>query len=567
MTTSDALLRFLLIFTAACAAPASAAAPEGPDSVRRIVEAGAVELALSRIDALQPRDSAAPQWAEWEGLRCEVLGRLGRGEALLARINVLPAERLAAPLNSCLVEAARSALEQNQPGPARTHAARLMWQTQATGDQVKAARVAVIESYVAERRGEDAFRSMLRFQQDYSPLERAVAERFAEALLELGLDREALNWLSVTGEVSPARLRLQLRGATLAPEAVIVQARAALARSPDPAYWRAIHEAAVRSRNGSVQIEALEHVLQSADPRSGSALSEAAQRLWRTYIATAGEIGNTEQLLVGDDGAWADFAARRLGSDAFASRAISAYLAQRAGDPEIQRNAQLQLTFSLQSAGLDYAALRLMQRIGAAVETLDSQARYLLGAIAAKRNDAALALKLWSGLPTPANANVIEWQLTLARTALQAGDANASVETVKRLIAGRPAVPPELAQRILELAHETLDLRKLDAAQALYTLVVPVANDSGAREALFGLGRAHEFKGEALAAAGAYLRSALLSPATAADARALQARMLAALNLMRAGLKDDARTQFEWLVRNSKDPTLIEAARRGLERL
>ena len=41
----------------------------------------------------------------------------------------------------------------------------------------------------AEKRGEDAYRSMLRFQQDYQPLERTVTRRFAEALLDLGLDR------------------------------------------------------------------------------------------------------------------------------------------------------------------------------------------------------------------------------------------------------------------------------------------------------------------------------------------------------------------------------------------
>jgi hypothetical protein len=112
-----------------------------------------------------------------------------------------------------------------------------------------------------------------------------------------------------------------------------------------------------------------------------------------------------------------------------------------------------------------------------------------------------------------------------------------------------------------------LDLRTLDAAQALYEGVAPLANDAQAREALFGLGRVHELKGESPAAAAAYLRSALLVQANAPDALAFQARLLAALNLMRAGLKDDARAQFEWLAKNSKDPVLIEAARRGLSRL
>ncbi len=79
--------------------------------------------------------------------------------------------------------------------------------------------------------------------------------------------------------------------------------------------------------------------------------------------------------------------------------------------------------------------------------------------------------------------------------------------------------------------------------------------------------RVHELKGDATAAANFFLRSALLVQAAAPDALAFQARLLAALNLMRAGLKNDARAQFEWLLKNSKDAALTEAARRGLARL
>lgn len=53
----------------------------------------------------------------------------------------------------------------------------------------------------------------------------------------------------------------------------------------------------------------------------------------------------------------------------------------------------------------------------------------------------------------------------------------------------------------------------------------------------------------------------------AAMVRGLHYRLLAALNLARAGYKDDARTQFEWLLRNSKDAAQLELARRELEKL
>ena len=543
------------------------AAPlEDPTSVRGMLNSGARELALSQVARLQPRDTAAPRWNEWEGLRCEALARLNRSDALLARAGALTGERFAPPLNPCLTEAARAALAQDDPQSARSYAAKLLWQASASAAEVRAARLTVIESYLAERRAVEAFESMLRFQQDYRPLGREIAERFAEGLIDIGHDAEALNWIA-NDSSSASRLRLQLRSGTLTPDAVIAQARSALGRTPHPTYWRTIHEAAVRSRNGSLQLEALERVLQSVDGGDESGQSAAAQRLWQAYLATAADIGNREQLLMGDDGAWADFAGRRLGSDPFLSRAFYAYLAQRAENVDIRRNSQLQLAFSLYSAGLDATALRAMQRIGFAVDALDEQTRYLLGTISSKNNDAALTLKLWQGLPTPPNVNAIEWELTLARTALQAGDSAASVDTLRRLLEGRTSVTPQLAQRVLELAQEMLDMRTVDAALVVYELLVPLSNDAQAREALFGLGRSYEFAGEAVPAAAYYLRSALLVQATAPDALAFQARLLAALNLMRAGLRNDARAQFEWLLKNSKDPALTEAAKRGLGRL
>ncbi len=545
---------------------ALAAPLEDPTSVRGMLNSGARELALSQVERLQPRDAAAPRWSEWEGLRCEALARLNRREALLARASALTGERFAPPLNPCLAEAARAALAQDDPQSARSYAAKLLWQASASAAEVRAARLAVIESYLVERRGSEAFASMLRFQQDYRPLPREIVERFAEGLIDLGQDTEALNWVP-NDSTSASRLRLQLRSGVLAPDAVIAQARSALGRNPDPAYWRTIHEAAVRSRNASLQLEALERVLQSVEAGDASGQNVAAQRLWQAYLATAGEIGNREQLLMGDDGAWADYAARRLGPDPFLSRAFYAYLAQRAENVDIRRNAQLQLAYSLYSAGLDATASRAMQRIGFAAEALDEQTRYLLGTISSKNNDAAATLKLWQGLPTPPNVNAIEWELTLARTALQAGDSAASVDTLRRLLAERTTVTPQLAQRVLELGQEMLDMRTIDAAQAVYELLVPLANDAQAREALFGLGRSYELGGDPVPAAAYYLRSALLVQATAPDALAFQARLLAALNLMRAGLRNDARAQFEWLLKNSKDPALTEAAKRGLGRL
>jgi hypothetical protein len=518
-------------------------------------------LALTRIEAHQPADPGAARWAEWEALRCEVLGRLGRHDVLLARGASLPPERALLP-NVCLLENARAAVRQKEGPLARTYAAHLLWQSKATSPEIQSARLAVIESYVVEGRGEEAYRSMLRFQQDYQPLDRTVARRFAEALLDVGREREALNWIGASDEAT--RLRLQLRSAGLTPEAVIAQARAAYAKTRDPAYWRVVLEASARKKNVRAEAEAREHLLQHAASGEDAAAAEAARQLLRTYLAVANEIGNREGLLAGDDAAWADYAARHVASEPAVARAFHAYLAQHARSADMRRNAQLALAFSLSQAKLDYTALRVMRESGVPPEQLDPATRHLLGNIAAKRHEPALALKLWQGLQTPANVRAEDWQLTLARTALQAGNTPAALEAMQRVLGSeRPAA--EAIQGAFDLAHDMLELRRLPEAGALYEALARLASETRQREALFGLGRVHDMKGEPQAAADAYLRSALLSKTP--DANALQARLLAAMNLARAGLKEDARAQFQWVLKNSKDSALADSARHALARL
>jgi len=195
------LARTTLVVVLAAAIRAGAAPVDDYTRVRRLADAGATEAALASVETLQPKAPRAPGWAAWESLRCELLARLGRHVDLLARASTIPVESDAS-LATCLVEGARSAIAQNDPMAARALAARLLWQRNATPAQAQTARVSVIESYIAERRGEDAFRSMLRYQQDYQPLERPIAERFAEALLDLGQDRDALNWLDRSNDVT-----------------------------------------------------------------------------------------------------------------------------------------------------------------------------------------------------------------------------------------------------------------------------------------------------------------------------------------------------------------------------
>jgi hypothetical protein len=211
--------------------------------------------------------------------------------------------------------------------------------------------------------------------------------------------------------------------------------------------------------------------------------------------------------------------------------------------------------------------LRLFTRGPAEPGKLDPQARYLLGSIAYARNEPGLAVELWHDIGPPPSVNADVWQLTLAHAALRAGNADGAAAAMESLLRRRSALSGELMQRSFELAQEMLELRQLDYAQRAYELLLGASTDTRAREVLNALGRVHELKGEHATAAGYYLRSALSGDTRTADTLAVQARLAAAMSLVRAGLRKDARAQFEWLARNAKDAAVSEAARRELQKL
>ena len=195
MTAMRMLLALLLL---ACTGSAPAL-----ETARALAASGAPRLALARIEQQQPREPGAPRWAEWEALRIGLLVAVGRHAEALQRAAALPANMPVPLLRESLLAAARAGVAAGQGTVARRHAARVLWQLEPSAQDIRAARVLVIDSYAADRQGDAAFGAMLRFQQDYSPLDAATAERFVEALLALGMEKQAVNWLAVLDDTGP----------------------------------------------------------------------------------------------------------------------------------------------------------------------------------------------------------------------------------------------------------------------------------------------------------------------------------------------------------------------------
>jgi len=560
----------LALSAAAALAGAQTASPgtEDLDAARALLREGARELALTRIETLQPADSAAARWAEWESLRCEVLSALGRHEDLLKRAGALPPRTPDRLLRACLAGAARSALATGDPALARGYLARFFWRTDApaAASDTREARLVVIDSYLAGNQSDEAYRLMLRYQQDYAPLGEAAAVRFTDALLAAGREKDAINWFAQLPDDAPARLRMRLRMGLATPEQTIVQARALAAKQPSvEGYWVALGEAAALQKNRTLQVEALEHGLDVANAREPARVARLAETLWKQYADLALEAANRAGLLKGDDARWSDYAARRFGPEPAVARALFAQLARTSASRETRFTSQLQLVTSLTEQNLGRTALRLFEDPRAfPVADLDPQVRYQLGRVAAASGRPALAAKLIEALPPPPAVSAEEWQVSLATVHLKAGNAERAAAELQKLAAGRAALPPGLITRAAALASELAEAGQAKAAVEVLRNLALRAEGAPRRDVLIAQARAAEAAADYRNAAAAWLDAAFVTP-PANDVAGL--RLRAAQALARAGLKEDARAQYDWLLKNTKDATTLDAARRDLQKL
>ena len=542
--------------------------PDAFEITQRFADSGALQLALARVEQLQPASVAAPRWYAWEQLRCTLLGRLSRYQELAKRVAAQPANVDPKLLRVCILQGSRAAVAIGDAVTARVWLSRMIWRQDLAVDDLRQARLVVIESYLAENKPQDAYALMLRYQQDYKPVDRDTAARFVDALLASGMDNEAVNWMAALDDASPVKLLLRLRMNLAAPDAIIAQARAAILKANLAAYWQVIQQAGAAQKNRVVQAEALENLLQLAADDPAERVRAAADELWKTYAAAAEEVANTSGLLVGDDGGWADLAARRGTANPVEGRALFAYLALRSRLNATRQSAQLQLAFSLQNSKLNLVAVRLFDDATKfPVAQLDPQARYLLGAMAVESSQALQAARFWQGLQTPATVDGDEWRVRVAAVLVRAGVADAGVDALRALIAGKKSLAPDVMQRAVAVVQELQDTGFAKSADEMYRTLMPLAGPRERRDILFGLARLAESANDFQRAADFYLESALGTDSKTPDAFAINARIAAASNLARAGLKDDARAQFDWLRRNVREADRLEAIRREASRL
>ena len=155
----------------------------------------------------------------------------------------------------------------------------------------------------------------------------------------------------------------------------------------------------------------------------------------------------------------------------------------------------------------------------------------------------------------------------MAQSLVRAGAATAGGAALRALLADRKALPPEMMRRAIAVVVEMQDRGHDKIADELYRALLPLAAPHERRDVLYGIGRIAEANHDFQRAAEHFLEAALLLDARTPDVLAINARIAAGANLGRAGLRDDARAQFNWLLKNVKDPEKLEAIRREMQKL
>jgi hypothetical protein len=537
---------------------------------RRMAASGAADLALERIDVGQPQDMSAPLWADWELLRLNVLYARDRHAEVLKRTagpirNVALPDAVATAIWSV---AARAAIRTGQAGEARANLARALLRADLKSNDYRQLRLLVIETYLADRNGDDAYRSMLRYQQDFTPLNRDEVARFVSGLLGIDRSSDAAQWLTQLDPGSPYASLLRLRAGLITADAAIKQARAILAKGADEAAWGLLMAAGRTQMNRAIEIEVHEAQLNATNRAERRVIDRRTSALWSLYESAGRQAANQMQLLSGEDTQWMQHAGRLAVSQPQIARALYATLISSARSADAREFAQLQLVGSLRDQKLPDAALHLFSdQERFQLNAMGARARLQLGSLAAEQRVAAAAVRYWQNLPIPEGLSSTEWRIRNVAVLFQAGMVDTGMATAKGLFEGNNALSQEQLRRLIGVASDAIDVWHVRAGEWLLTLCLPFASGPDRVQVLLGLGKARELTGEFRLAADAYLQVATAAVNADADRDALRMRELAALNLAKAGMREDARSIYQWLANVSKDPAVRDNAVRALRNL
>ncbi len=593
-------MHLTLIFTLALSAAVAAPLPWATAlaEVERLARSGTPDLALARLDALQPpAEIDAEAWAAWQRLRLDILQTRHDWKALVAATAALPAAAPDALRTHALTLRADALLELGDGAAARMVAAGLLWQADdvATAAQLDRWRRQLIRAYAVDGLEQDAAIAIQRHRQDDARGAAQWSTLEAELLLRAGNPKRARVALAASappqgGGVDVRTVLLSqladLRSGAAKPAAVFERTVAlAVAKDRSSAAralaWSIAAEAAGRMDNAASRIAALEKALvaqgRDADPRAFMHVAPAT--VWTAYREYGEALGNALQLVVGSEQDWFVAATNRFDTEPIAARALSVVVAATADDPEQRQIAHWQFAQLLsreRDGGAVLAQLYLdtgddpqLVALGLAFvqpEQVPAPVRYLLLEPVLAVPDIPLASRLLVGLEAPPHgADPAEWHLRRARVFVLAGRVPDGVHALEQLLKSGAGFPLD---RFLQVVFDLQTLKAdAEALRFLEPLLAQVDEPQRKRELAFWTADSRAALGDHAEAARLYLLSATATDPFAMDPWAQTARYRAAQELGRAGLHGDAKRQYSMLLNATADPARQAVLRHELQQL
>ncbi len=546
----------------------TALADQRLELLKHISTAGAPALTLKMLDQAQPPiDQDLYAWIAWEQERLAILAQWGQWNDLLVRIETLPVDVPGQFRRQAATYKARAYLNLDQAASAREVLRAQLWQSDA-GDAAEYEnwRQLVIETYLHDGRHEDARVAMLRFDQDFDNRESDWLLLRARVLIETGRYDQALALLAdeSSWQADLTRLLARLRAGDVDAGEVWRQVKThAAAEDVEPerraSLWAlGFHAAATMSPVD--RVVALEALFKSGAESPLKLFRIPVDRLWQAYLEYAELVGNRSELLLGDDAAWLDLAARSGKATPIKARSLYAMLLLRSGDGETADRAAAGY---MQTLGeIDAQERSLLDNLFNRSRTFSSarkippSIRYQLVDLALQAADIDEATRLMSGLETvPDGASRFDWQLRQSRVLILGGRYREGDAVLRNLIGEYREPQAAATDRLLQVLFDLQTVGLHEEAIAHFNALLRLEIEpKQRREILFWI--ADSFRGleQHDQAALLYLQSAMLPGPETMDPWGQTARYNAAESLQAAGLIDDARRIFVGLLRVTEDP-------------
>ena len=565
----------------------AAGAQANPDDlferVNLLAENGATQLALKLLDGSQPPVEDTENWLRAEQTRFSIFRKQGDWEKLTRRLDKVPAELPSIHQHRLFTHAVEVLLKSGQGIEARKYLRDLIWRGSGDSVQISYWRRLLIRSYLIQDQIADAQIAMSRYQREYAPTDQNWSYLYGLTLLKSGSFEQAAAQLSL---VQNARARVlgllsRLRAGADSAQDVLDQAKSLYKKSSsnkdeqdDIVLQRILSvqvEAAREVGNNALEAKTLEKLFsRPLQPDVELPVEHTATELWQAYQTLGTELGNRNNLLVGDDEAWLQQATKIKKKNSVGTRSIYALVAT--GSNGIQQKDEYHglLYDSLKESDLYYVAISLYTDPStfASVDDIPHSVRHRIVRYAVQQRNIKLAASMAQDLTsTYAGQSPEEWKLIRANLAIYSGDVERGERILRELIEPAESFEPDIANRIVQLLFDLQSVDRYETAYELFKMMQErVVSKEQKREMYFWIGDALKGMGQYAQAAESYIRSAVYGDQDF-DIWGQTARYHAAEALTQEGMLEDARKMYEGLLRVTTDPSRVMSLQRKMQDL